>query len=76
MTDFRTTNRDTIVMIEPLTETARTWLVSHVKVKGRQWKGNQLCVHYRNVYAIFVGILEAGFSVENEKGQQAKLPDE
>ena len=65
MTDFRTANHGTVILIWPVSDAAHQWVEENVITEPWQWFGGALGVDHRFARDLIDGITAAGFEISS-----------
>jgi len=65
--DVRIESHGSIVVVQPMTPAARTWLDANVSSEPWQWMGDGLCVDWRYATELAAGMMADGLSVKEPR---------
>lgn len=61
--DVKVMNHGSVVMVEPVSDEAKTWVNENVGLEGWQWMGNSFAVEPRYLGDLLDGMRAEGFTV-------------
>lgn len=61
--DVRVSGGGSIYMVEPVSETALTWVEENVGLESWQWMGDAFAVEHRYIENLVAGMQDAGLTV-------------